>query len=614
MDARSRKCGVDGCTTQPSFGIKGRPATRCARHKTDDMVDARGRECGVDGCTTQPHFGIEGHPATRCARHKTDDMVNVLSCECGVDGCTTHPSFGIEGCPATRCARHKTDDMANVLSRKCGVDGCTTQPSFGIKGCPATRCARHKTDDMVNVLSRKCGEDGCKVRPSFGPEGGPATRCAMHKTDDMVNVLSRECGVDGCKVRPSFGPEGGPATRCAMHKTDDMVDVRGGKCTHPNCAAKKPLWGKLRKDGKPDRGKRYCNDHYDWEPGLINLAEHMRDRECRRLSDLTDSAADDLDALPKAHKDEIVAKIVAWVREVLRVHKHASIYICVSHWFRIIEEIGRTPFTNGYFVDEGGNPLTTKDLSLAKAINDLGAKQEVLAVTVRPEDANDIEKAVHQQLHYELTPRLSADDRPDGHRLWRKEGTGGTRVPRLIPPEVARRCVRYVVGAFVIPDGDPPSTAFALSGKDTDLHEAAQRARANHYQPLQRVVHLPVPPLSYLPAGISRQIGGGRVLPDTAAHSNKLRQLMVKIGTDGLPMYLRLRAFVSATGTETERDDVEEESANSDEDIDLEAALEEQDDAGMDEESGSGAEDMDEWHDTEAGPSNGEATSWEKPN
>ena len=70
----SKRCGHEGCTKHPSFGMPGdRTATRCAAHKLEGMENIKSKRCGHDGCTKQPAFGMPGDTtATRCAAHKLD--------------------------------------------------------------------------------------------------------------------------------------------------------------------------------------------------------------------------------------------------------------------------------------------------------------------------------------------------------------------------------------------------------------------------------------------------------------------------------------------------------------------------------------------------------------
>ena len=353
-----------------------------------------------------------------------------------------------------------------------------------------------------------------------------------------------------------------------------MVNVVTKGCAHAGCNVRGPVWGKFDKNGSPARGKRYCYEHHKDEAGLVNIAVRMCEVTIERLASLAEEAAATMDTLPCEQKELIVANIVAWVREVTQMFPHAAVYVCVSHSLRALVEIGNTPFTSQHFVDKSGKKQTNADLSLSKAIKLHGAKQVVLAVTVTPEDANGIERAVQEALHDELEPGLGADGKPRAHRLWRRPGAGGTRKPVRIA-DLA--CVRYIVGALVIPGGDPPGTAFTLSEASADRQNAEDRAKANVGMQVQGS-ELPLPKLVFLPTGTHVQPSGSVQFQDPAS-GNVARKRLMADAEQLQAMYknmLTFRALAGEKAVKAKSDEAGEEvdEAGDEVDMDMETLFE----------------------------------------
>jgi hypothetical protein len=226
----SKRCEIEGCDKQPSYGIKDKKPTRCREHKTDDMRDVVNKRCEIEGCDKIPCFGLEDKKPTRCREHKTDEMQDVVSKRCEIEGCDKQPSYGIKDKEPTRCQDHKTEDMRNVKHKRCEIEGCDKRPSYGLDEGNPTRCVEHKTENMRDVVNKRCEIEGCDKQPSYGIKDKEPTRCQDHKTEDMRNVKHKRCEIEGCDKRPSYGLDEGNPTRCVEHKTDEMRDVVNKRC------------------------------------------------------------------------------------------------------------------------------------------------------------------------------------------------------------------------------------------------------------------------------------------------------------------------------------------------------------------------------------------------
>ncbi|CAN0457349.1 unnamed protein product [Ectocarpus sp. 12 AP-2014] len=127
------------------------------------MVDVRSKRCGGSGCSTRPSFGVKGGPPAFCKEHREAGMVDVRP-------------------------NPKKRGMVDVVSKRCRRTGCRTRSTFGVKGGTSEFCAQHRQEGMVNVRDKLCGQRGCFKIPSFATEGSRAAFCKTHKKNGMVNV------------------------------------------------------------------------------------------------------------------------------------------------------------------------------------------------------------------------------------------------------------------------------------------------------------------------------------------------------------------------------------------------------------------------------------------
>ena len=100
----------------------------------------------------QPSFGLPGTRACRCAAHATPGMVDVVSKKCGVDGCAKRPNFGPRsGERPSRCVLHAEPGMVDLVHKRCEAAGCGKQPTYGTPGGRRQFCAAHVGPGGVNL-------------------------------------------------------------------------------------------------------------------------------------------------------------------------------------------------------------------------------------------------------------------------------------------------------------------------------------------------------------------------------------------------------------------------------------------------------------------------------
>lgn len=80
----------------------------CSDHKTNGMLNVKTRRCEVEGCTSQPKLRVSGAtgPPTRCVKHRTPLTENISRMSCGIEGCAKRRFYGVPGERPLTCARH----------------------------------------------------------------------------------------------------------------------------------------------------------------------------------------------------------------------------------------------------------------------------------------------------------------------------------------------------------------------------------------------------------------------------------------------------------------------------------------------------------------------------
>ena len=261
----SVKCEQEGCTTQPTFGLKGGKAHFCSKHKKDGMIDIKNKRCIHEGCNKlNPNFDIVGGKGRFCVLHKTAEMMDVKHNQCHHKECNTRPVFDIEGGKGRFCIIHKTAEMVDVKTKRCEHEGCDIlNPCFDIEGGKGRFCVKHKKDGMVNMRNKRCEHEECDSQPVFNIKGGKGRFCVKHKTAEMVDVKSKRCKYEGCdSIQPCFDIKGGKGRFCVKHKTAEMVNVKSKRCKHIGCDSQPSF------DIKEGKG-RFCAKHKTAE--MVNV-------------------------------------------------------------------------------------------------------------------------------------------------------------------------------------------------------------------------------------------------------------------------------------------------------------------------------------------------------
>ena len=109
--ATSRDLTCSECDKRASFGVRGRSATRCANHKSIDMIRLFGKECL--SCTKYATHNYAGEKrAIRCSLHALRHMVRIDDYElCCVECCDKKPMYGYARRRAIYCEIHKSKNM-----------------------------------------------------------------------------------------------------------------------------------------------------------------------------------------------------------------------------------------------------------------------------------------------------------------------------------------------------------------------------------------------------------------------------------------------------------------------------------------------------------------------
>jgi hypothetical protein len=202
---------------QPSFGLPGQKATRCATCRSKDMIDVVSNLCTFT-------YGHVGEKATRCKKHAEETMLDVKNQKCEL--CFKQPTFGF--LKPTHCIDHKVEGMLDKkhTTSICKEVGCRTRATFGIN--IPTHCLAHKKEDMKDVVSSKCKKCG-EIQGVFGIEKSELY-CKACSTKEMKNLSAKMCEKCG-EHQPTYNYKGvKPPKFCAGCALKDMVDVINPMC------------------------------------------------------------------------------------------------------------------------------------------------------------------------------------------------------------------------------------------------------------------------------------------------------------------------------------------------------------------------------------------------
>lgn len=224
----------------------------CGSHKKSGMVDFTQSTCTYTSCKKNTCYGLEGESPTRCASHKTEDMVNRRKCK--TKNCYTAASYGYN--KIEYCVDHKKHDM-KILKKeyKCIFKNCDKNAHYGLPGEKREWCRNHKKENMVNNFKPyPCFSYECSKNAYYGYLGEKPTACLTHCTEKMI-LINGSCQELGCNFSASYGLPDKPSTHCSGHKSDQMIPKNiSKKCLDKNC-------GKIAIYGYIDGKNTFCKDH-----------------------------------------------------------------------------------------------------------------------------------------------------------------------------------------------------------------------------------------------------------------------------------------------------------------------------------------------------------------
>jgi hypothetical protein len=140
------------------------------------MINLISKRCEIDGCHKQPTFGFKGRQPSRCKSHTEKGMINQVCKRCEIDGCDIIPCYGFKGQQPSRCKSHIEEGMLDLVHKRCEIDGCDKQPKFAFKGQQPSRCKRHTEKGMIDLTSKRCKLCPTRSNPKYR---GYCTRCFL---------------------------------------------------------------------------------------------------------------------------------------------------------------------------------------------------------------------------------------------------------------------------------------------------------------------------------------------------------------------------------------------------------------------------------------------------
>lgn len=225
-------CKDKDCKKNATFGIKGKGAVACKKHKTDEMVDVVSQRC-IDCKDKQPTYNYDGEKHKYCKDCKKDGMIDVKNKKCikckKKQCCYNYKHATV----ADYCIDCKTDDMIDVKNKKC-IECKKSQPSFNFEGEPPQYCGKCKKEGMINLVEKRICIKCNKTQASFGFPGEDRTHCASCKEEGMVDLSKIKC-VKCNLITPHFGYENEKPQCCFNCKEEDMKNVTSKRCKTDLC-------------------------------------------------------------------------------------------------------------------------------------------------------------------------------------------------------------------------------------------------------------------------------------------------------------------------------------------------------------------------------------------
>jgi hypothetical protein len=184
----------------------------CKDHKDTDMTKSvKVKKCIIDGCILQPSFGyIEIKSKILCKQHYEEhedkDLMGSIFQECKYINDET-------GLKCNERAYYKYKDGKVILY-----------------------CNNHKEDTMIDSRKSICIEIGCKLNAIYNYKVETGARyCKNHSNDNMVSKKVKICKYKDCLIEAYFGTKDDTKQFCVKHKTDDdMNDYTSPRCEDCN--------------------------------------------------------------------------------------------------------------------------------------------------------------------------------------------------------------------------------------------------------------------------------------------------------------------------------------------------------------------------------------------
>jgi hypothetical protein len=183
------RCQV--CKRRATFGHTFQKPQHCKQHRLAGELDTTNKRCHVEGCGRQPSFGNASiGVAVSCAAHKHDTFVNLKGRLCRhPEGCTKAPCFGFKGGVPLFCADHKTSKHVGLSQRaRCQSSGCGKTPTFGDATARMIMfCKSHKRAGDVDLRKARCqNAEGCDRLARYGDAANQPRFCFEHHSDGQV--------------------------------------------------------------------------------------------------------------------------------------------------------------------------------------------------------------------------------------------------------------------------------------------------------------------------------------------------------------------------------------------------------------------------------------------
>ena len=157
-DIKNPKCIV--CKkTQPIFNKPGETkATHCSGCAEPNMIDIKNPKCIV--CKKRASYGIPCNLPSRCAEHKTSDMISNPKAQCLKKDCKNIATYGIK--KPIHCESHKDNNDIYLVERECNkcknidvlIDGlCVNFCCMEEKAKDIKKHQKIKEKRVLNILS-----------------------------------------------------------------------------------------------------------------------------------------------------------------------------------------------------------------------------------------------------------------------------------------------------------------------------------------------------------------------------------------------------------------------------------------------------------------------------